>query len=83
MQEAELERLAKAREQELNYKKQMDSLEVEKQAQLSDIESKRFHRIMESLGGDTLREIARAGPELQVRLQTGAFGGGALKMRCD
>uniref|UniRef100_A0A3B3I088 Major vault protein n=1 Tax=Oryzias latipes TaxID=8090 RepID=A0A3B3I088_ORYLA len=66
--EAELERLAKAREQELNYKKQMDSLEVEKQAQLSDIESKRFHRIMESLGGDTLREIARAGPELQVKM---------------
>uniref|UniRef100_A0A8C8E2D3 Major vault protein n=1 Tax=Oryzias sinensis TaxID=183150 RepID=A0A8C8E2D3_9TELE len=66
--EAELERLAKAREQELSYKKQMDSLEVEKQAQLSDIESKRFHRIMESLGGDTLREIARAGPELQVKM---------------
>ncbi|KAF6729026.1 Major vault protein [Oryzias melastigma] len=66
--EAELQRLAKAREQELIYKKQMDSLEVEKQAQLADIESNRFHKIMESLGGETLKEIARAGPELQVKM---------------
>lgn len=40
---------------------------MEKQAQLADIESNRFHKIMESLGGETLKEIARAGPELQVR----------------
>uniref|UniRef100_A0A3Q0THV2 Major vault protein n=1 Tax=Amphilophus citrinellus TaxID=61819 RepID=A0A3Q0THV2_AMPCI len=66
--EAELLRLAKAREQELNYKKEMDHLEVEKQQQLSEIESQRFKQMMESLGSETLKEIARAGPEMQVKL---------------
>lgn len=66
--EAELQRLAKAREQELIYKKDMDRLEVEKQERLAQIESQRFSQLVESLGSDTLREIARAGPELQVKL---------------
>ncbi|XP_068605818.1 LOW QUALITY PROTEIN: major vault protein [Brachionichthys hirsutus] len=66
--EAELQRLAKAREQELGYKKHMDSLEVEKQKSLSQIESDRFQQLMHNLGSDTLKEIARAGPEMQVKL---------------
>ncbi|XP_041828144.1 major vault protein [Melanotaenia boesemani] len=66
--EAELQRLAKAREQELNYKKEMDQLEVDKQERLAQIESKRFQQMMESLGTDTLTEIARAGPEMQVKM---------------
>ncbi|KAK5616379.1 hypothetical protein CRENBAI_013140 [Crenichthys baileyi] len=66
--EAELQRLAKAREQELSYKKDMDRLEVEKQEQLAQLESQRFKQMMESLGCDTLKEIARAGPELQVKM---------------
>ncbi|MED6247302.1 hypothetical protein ATANTOWER_023271 [Ataeniobius toweri] len=66
--EAELQRLAKAREQELSYKKEMDRLEVEKQEQLAQLESQRFKQMMESLGCDTLKEIARAGPELQVKM---------------
>ncbi|XP_028268081.1 major vault protein [Parambassis ranga] len=66
--EAELLRLAKAREQELNYKKEMDRLEVEKQERLGEIESQRFGQLMESLGKDTLKELARAGPELQVKM---------------
>uniref|UniRef100_A0A667Y6S1 Major vault protein n=1 Tax=Myripristis murdjan TaxID=586833 RepID=A0A667Y6S1_9TELE len=66
--EAELQRLAKAREQELGYKKEMDRLEVEKQERLAQIESQRFSQLVESLGSDTLKEMARAGPELQVKL---------------
>lgn len=66
VQEAELQRLSKAREQELGYKKEMDRLEVEKQERLAQIESQRFSQLVESLGSDTLKEIARAGPELQV-----------------
>lgn len=66
VQEAELQRLAKAREQEIGYKKEMDNLEVEKQQRLAQIESKRFQDLMESLGSETLKEIARAGPEMQV-----------------
>lgn len=70
MQEAELQRLAKAREQELSYKKEMDRLEVEKQERLAQIESQRFSQLVESLGSDTLKEMARAGPELQVLFNT-------------
>lgn len=66
--EAELQRLAKAREQELSYKKELDRLEVEKQQRLAEIESQRFKQMMESLGSETLKEIARAGPEMQVKM---------------
>ncbi|XP_022624362.1 major vault protein [Seriola dumerili] len=66
--EAELQRLAKAREQELGYKKEMDRLEVEKQERLAQIESQKFGQLVESLGSDTLKEMARAGPELQVKM---------------
>ncbi|KAK5855737.1 hypothetical protein PBY51_007383 [Eleginops maclovinus] len=66
--EAELQRLAHAREQELSYKKQMDTLEVDKQKSLANIESERFSQLVQSLGSDTLKEMARAGPELQVKM---------------
>lgn len=65
-----MQRLAKAREQELSYKKEMDRLEVEKQERLAQIESQRFSQLVESLGSDTLKEMARAGPELQVLFNT-------------
>ncbi|TRY95639.1 hypothetical protein DNTS_017843 [Danionella cerebrum] len=66
--DSELARLCKAREQELSYKKQMDQLEIEKQQKLAEIESQRFKLMMENLGTETLKEMARAGPELQVKL---------------
>lgn len=66
VQEAELQRLAKAREHELGYKQQMDGLEVEKQKRLAQIESERFGQLVQSLGSDTLKEMARAGPDTQV-----------------
>uniref|UniRef100_A0A673WLD7 Major vault protein n=1 Tax=Salmo trutta TaxID=8032 RepID=A0A673WLD7_SALTR len=64
----ELNRLSKAREQELNYKSEMDRLEVEKRQKLAEIESKRFKQLVDSIGANTLQEMARAGPELQVKL---------------
>ncbi|XP_070703289.1 major vault protein [Pempheris klunzingeri] len=66
--ESELQRLVKAREQELSYKQQMDNLEVEKQKRLALIESEGFSKVVECVGSDTLKEIARAGPELQVKM---------------
>uniref|UniRef100_A0A672F5Q0 Major vault protein n=1 Tax=Salarias fasciatus TaxID=181472 RepID=A0A672F5Q0_SALFA len=66
--EAELQRLMKAREQELNYKKEMDRLDIEKQERLAQIESERFAQLVKILGSDTLTEMARAGPELQVKM---------------
>ncbi|KAJ3601680.1 hypothetical protein NHX12_032647 [Muraenolepis orangiensis] len=66
--EGELQRLSKAREQELLYQKQTDLLEVDKCQKLAQIESQRFSDLMVSLGTDTLKDIARAGPEMQVKL---------------
>ncbi|KAL4658355.1 major vault protein [Arapaima gigas] len=66
--EAELTRLAKAREQELGYRQEMDRLEVDKQQKLAQIEVQRFKELVASLGAETLKEMARAGPELQVKL---------------
>lgn len=59
-------RLSKAREQELSYQERMNRLEVDKQEKLSAIEINRFKELVGSLGSDTLKEMARAGPELQV-----------------
>ncbi|TSK77109.1 Major vault protein [Bagarius yarrelli] len=67
--EAELVRLAKAREQELLYKKEIDRLEVEKQQKLAEIESQRFKRMIDAIGSNTLTDMARAGPELQFTLE--------------
>ncbi|CAL8275163.1 unnamed protein product [Lota lota] len=66
--EGELQRLTKAREQELLYQKQVDLQEVDKQQKLAQIETQRFSEMMTSLGSDTLKEIARAGPEMQAKL---------------
>ncbi|XP_058269586.1 major vault protein isoform X2 [Hemibagrus wyckioides] len=66
--EAELVRLAKAREQELQYKKEIDRLDVEKQQKLSEIETQRFKQMVDAIGSDTLTEMSRAGPELQVKM---------------
>ncbi|XP_034045962.1 major vault protein [Thalassophryne amazonica] len=66
--EAELQRLSKAREQELNYKKELDHLELEKQERMAQIETQHFKELVESLGSSTLAEMARAGPELKVKL---------------
>nr|XP_057905567.1 major vault protein isoform X2 [Doryrhamphus excisus] len=66
--EAELQRLAKAREQELSYRKEMDHLDLEKKERLTNMESQHFSQVVASLGSDTLQEMARAGPELQVKM---------------
>lgn len=47
---------------------QKDQLEVEKQKLMARIESERFAQLIQSLGSDTLKEMARAGPEMQVTL---------------
>ncbi|CAL8310384.1 unnamed protein product [Arctogadus glacialis] len=66
--EGELQRLTKAREQELLYQKQVDLQTVEKTQKLAQIETQRFNDMMTSLGKDTLSDIARAGPEMQAKL---------------
>ncbi|XP_039598942.1 major vault protein [Polypterus senegalus] len=69
--EAELARLVKAREQELEYVREQDKLEVDKAAKLAELEIKKFQEMVKSIGADTIKDIATAGPELQVKMLQG------------
>ncbi|KAG8431435.1 hypothetical protein GDO86_018720 [Hymenochirus boettgeri] len=69
--EAELERLRQARSEELRYTEEKNKLEVERSQKLTEIEIKKFREMTEAIGTSTLRDIALAGPELQVKLLKG------------
>ncbi|XP_001368214.2 major vault protein [Monodelphis domestica] len=69
--EAELLRIQKAREQELIYSKAQMELELNKAERLAEVEVKKFKEMTEALGSGTIRDLALAGPELQVKLLQG------------
>ncbi|CAO2583334.1 Major vault protein [Lemmus lemmus] len=73
--EAELERVKKVRELELVYARAQLQLEVSKAQQLADVEAKKFKEMTEALGPSTIRDLAVAGPEMQVRTETQEEGG--------
>uniref|UniRef100_A0A452DVX2 Major vault protein n=1 Tax=Capra hircus TaxID=9925 RepID=A0A452DVX2_CAPHI len=66
--EAELERVKKVRELELVYARAQLELEVSKAQQLAEVEVKKFKQMTEALGPSTIRDLAVAGPEMQVKL---------------
>ena len=66
-QEAELQRVKKVRELELVYARAQLELEVSKAQQLAEVEVKKFKQMTEALGPSTIRDLAVAGPEMQVR----------------
>lgn len=66
-QESELQRLAQAREQELRFAKEQADLDVSRAEALAAVEVKKFEAVIKSLGASTIRDIAVAGPEMQVR----------------
>lgn len=61
--------MKKVRELELVYAKAQLQLEVSKAQQLADVEAKKFKDMMEALGPGTIRDLAVAGPEMQVRTE--------------
>lgn len=67
-QEAELQRVQKVRELELAYARSQLELEVSKAQQLAEVEVNKFKQMTEALGPSTIRDLAVAGPEMQVRL---------------
>lgn len=67
-QEAELQRVQKVRELELVYARAQLELEVSKAQQLAEVEVKKFKQMTEALGPSTIRDLAVAGPEMQVRV---------------
>ncbi|XP_069508129.1 major vault protein [Ambystoma mexicanum] len=68
---AEMERLKRARDLELLYIKEQNKLEVEKAELLTTLEIKKFQDMTSAIGASTIRDIALAGPELQVKLLQG------------
>ncbi|XP_077880186.1 major vault protein isoform X2 [Ictidomys tridecemlineatus] len=66
--EAELQRVQKVRELELVYARAQLELEVSKAQQLAEVEAKKFKQMTEALGPSTIRDLAVAGPEMQIKL---------------
>jgi len=66
--EAALRMLKAEQEAEIAYRKAKISLEVSKAQELADVESMKFKKIVDAVGPQTLKKIARAGPEMQVKL---------------
>ena len=70
-QQAELELTKSRYEAEVSHKKAMMELDVETNKKLAEIEAQKFQKTIESLGKDTLVEMAKAGPETQAKLLKG------------
>ncbi|XP_042327567.1 major vault protein [Sceloporus undulatus] len=69
--ESELQRLAQAREQELRFSKAQADLDVARAEALAAVEVRKFEAVIKSLGANTIRDIAVAGPEMQAKLLQG------------
>ena len=66
--DSELERLNQARNAELSYIKEQNMVEISKQTQMSDIETGKFKKMVDAIGAGTLKDMATAGPELQLQM---------------
>ena len=53
---------------EFNHKKVMSDIRIKRAQELAIIESDKFKRVMESIGKETIVEIAMAGPETQAKM---------------
>lgn len=65
-QEAELKRLEQVQAQEVQAQRARAEVEAARAQALADVEASRVREVAKALGPDTIRDIARAGPELQV-----------------
>eukprot|EP00005_Dracoamoeba_jomungandri_P000703 CAMPEP_0174257276 /NCGR_PEP_ID=MMETSP0439-20130205/6426_1 /TAXON_ID=0 /ORGANISM="Stereomyxa ramosa, Strain Chinc5" /LENGTH=824 /DNA_ID=CAMNT_0015340293 /DNA_START=56 /DNA_END=2530 /DNA_ORIENTATION=+ len=68
---ADLEDLIARNDAEVEHKRKLNDLFLEKQAQLAKIEQEKFSRVVSALGRDTIKQIAQAGPEMQAKLLGG------------
>jgi len=68
---AELAQLKAKQEAEIKHQKSLNELDIIRARDLANIEASKFKRIVNTIGAETLREIAQAGPELQLQLLKG------------
>jgi len=66
--EADLEISTKEQEAEIEHQKSINELEIAKSRDLSTIESNKFKSLIGAIGKNTISAIARAGPEMQVKM---------------
>jgi len=56
---------------EIEHQKSLNDLELAKARELSEIEAKKFKDLVNSIGANTIKVIAQAGPEMQAKLLSG------------
>lgn len=66
--EAELAQLRARQESELAHQKALNDLEIARAERIAQIRIAEFKQQMEALGAETLRALATAGPDMQVKL---------------
>ncbi|NWT47351.1 MVP protein, partial [Chroicocephalus maculipennis] len=69
--EAELSRQERLQAQEVRAQRARGEAEAARAQALADVEASRVREVAAALGPETIRDIARAGPELQVKLLQG------------
>ncbi|OQR97475.1 major vault protein [Thraustotheca clavata] len=66
--DSQMLRLQSEHELEIQHAKQMAELEIQKKRELIAIEADKFKSMVDTIGQQTIVEMARAGPEAQVKL---------------
>ena len=66
--DAELDRLLKAREAEINFLTEQNRLELSKAHEMSSIETNRFKSMVDALGSDTIKAMASGPQDHQVKM---------------
>ena len=55
----------------ISHQKKLNDLEIEKARQLNKIETFKFNETVKAIGKETIKDIARAGPDMQASLLKG------------
>jgi len=69
--DSEIELLRSRYDQDVELKRQKSELKINHNKKLAEIETEKFEKTIKTLGADTIKAMARAGPELQARLLKG------------
>eukprot|EP00727_Mastigamoeba_balamuthi_P004785 m51a1_g14304 putative major vault protein (845) ;mRNA; r:456829-460150 len=69
--DSDLKNLTATQEQEVAYAQAVNDLEITKERQIAAIDAKKFKDIVTAIGPETIKSIAQAGPEMQLKLLSG------------
>jgi len=68
---AEIELLQRQQTQEITYQKSLNEIQITRAKELAGIESGKFKAIVNAIGSETIKSIAKSGPEMQAKLLQG------------